>query len=49
MSTYGYVRVSTSRQADEGESLALQQRQIEGYCMMNGPVLDHVYVEGGVS
>jgi putative DNA-invertase from lambdoid prophage Rac len=49
MSTYGYVRVSTSRQADEGESLALQQRQIEGYCMMNGLVLDHVYVEGGVS
>jgi putative DNA-invertase from lambdoid prophage Rac len=49
MATYGYVRVSTSRQADEGESLALQERQITGYCLMNGMVLDHVYVEGGVS
>lgn len=49
MATYGYVRVSTSRQADEGESLALQERQIQGYCLMNGLTLDHVYIEGGVS
>jgi putative DNA-invertase from lambdoid prophage Rac len=49
MSTYGYVRVSTSRQADEGESLALQQRQIEGYCMMNGLTLDQVFIERGIS
>jgi putative DNA-invertase from lambdoid prophage Rac len=49
MATYGYVRVSTSRQADEGESLALQQRQIEGYCLMNSLTLDRVYIERGIS
>ena len=36
MATYGYVRVSTQRQADEGESLAVQQRQIIGYAQMIG-------------
>ena len=34
MSVFGYVRVSTQQQADEGESLAVQQRQIEGYCQI---------------
>jgi DNA invertase Pin-like site-specific DNA recombinase len=36
MAVYGYIRVSTDRQADEGESLGTQQRQIEGYAMMIG-------------
>ena len=49
MSVYGYVRVSTDRQADEGESLGAQQRVIEGYAMMQGLHLDHVFVERGVS
>lgn len=49
MAVYGYVRVSTGRQADEGESLPAQQRQIEGYAMMIGLKLDKVYVERGVS
>jgi putative DNA-invertase from lambdoid prophage Rac len=49
MAVYGYIRVSTDRQADEGESLGTQQRQIEGYAMMIGATLDHVYVERGVS
>src|SRR6266478_1205973 len=49
MAVYGYIRVSTDRQADEGESLGTQQRQIEGYAMMIGVTLDHVYVERGVS
>jgi hypothetical protein len=31
MAVYGYVRVSTDRQADDGESLGTQQRIIEGY------------------
>jgi len=30
MSVHGYVRVSTDRQADDGESLGTQQRIIEG-------------------
>jgi putative DNA-invertase from lambdoid prophage Rac len=49
MATYGYVRVSTDRQADEGESLGTQQRTIEGYAMMHGLTLDGIFVERGVS
>src|SRR5690242_1424538 len=49
VAVYGYVRVSTDRQADEGESLGAQQRVIEGYAMMNGLALDEMFVERGVS
>ena len=49
MAVYGYVRVSTDRQADEGESLGTQQRVVEGYAMMNGLTLDSIFVERGVS
>jgi putative DNA-invertase from lambdoid prophage Rac len=49
MGVYGYVRVSTDRQADDGESLGTQQRIIEGYAMMNGLTLDGIFVERGVS
>ena len=46
---YGYGRVSTVQQADEGESLDVQQRQIAGYAQMHGLVVDKVFVERGVS
>ena len=36
MATYGYTRVSTDKQANEGESLTAQKRTIEGYAMMLG-------------
>jgi putative DNA-invertase from lambdoid prophage Rac len=49
MSVYGYVRVSTQQQADAGESLAVQQRQIQGYCHMHGLQLEGVFVERGIS
>lgn len=49
MAVYGYARVSTSRQADEGESLAVQERQIMGHVMMLGLTVDRVFVERGVS
>jgi len=49
MAVYGYTRVSTDRQADEGESLGAQRRVIEGYAMMQGLALDQVFVERGVS
>jgi DNA invertase Pin-like site-specific DNA recombinase len=49
VAVYGYVRVSTDRQADEGESLGTQQRVIDGYAMMNGLTLDSIFVERGVS
>src|SRR3954447_6061899 len=49
MAVYGYVRVSTEKQAEEGESLGAQRRTIEGYAMMQGLTLDQVFVERGVS
>ena len=49
MATYGYARVSTQRQADEGESLAVQQRQIGGYATMIGVDAPEFFVEEGVS
>jgi putative DNA-invertase from lambdoid prophage Rac len=49
MATYGYCRVSTMRQANEGESLDVQRRQIEGYVHMHGMSLDDLVVEEGVS
>jgi DNA invertase Pin-like site-specific DNA recombinase len=49
MSTYGYARVSTARQAEEGESLGAQERTLAGYAMMHGLVIDRMFVERGVS
>src|SRR3982075_2502191 len=49
MAVYGYTRVSTDRQADEGESLGTQERVIEGYAMMLGVKVDKMFVERGVS
>jgi DNA invertase Pin-like site-specific DNA recombinase len=49
MSVYAYARVSTDRQADEGESLGAQQRQIAGYAQMIDLAIDHTFVERGVS
>jgi len=49
MGIYGYCRVSTMAQADEGESLDVQQRQLEGWAHMKGVTLDRVFVERGIS
>jgi DNA invertase Pin-like site-specific DNA recombinase len=49
MTTYGYARVSTVRQADEGESLEVQERTIAGYALMHGMKVYRVFVERGVS
>ena len=49
MAIYGYCRVSTLKQANEGESLDVQRRQIEGYALMHGLTIAEVLVEEGVS
>ena len=49
MAVYGYARVSTARQATDGESLDVQRRMIEGYAHMHGLTLDEIVVEEGVS
>jgi DNA invertase Pin-like site-specific DNA recombinase len=46
---FGYCRVSTVQQADEGESLEVQQRTIAGYATMHGLQVEQVFVEPGVS
>jgi putative DNA-invertase from lambdoid prophage Rac len=46
---YGYARGSTTMQADEGESLDVQQRTIAGYAQMHGLPVERVFVERGVS
>jgi putative DNA-invertase from lambdoid prophage Rac len=43
-----YCRVSTARQASEGESLDVQRRQIEGYAYMHGLTLRGMTIEEGV-
>lgn len=49
MAVYGYARVSTTRQADEGESLTVQRRMVEGHAMIHGLVIDRFFVEEGIS
>jgi putative DNA-invertase from lambdoid prophage Rac len=49
MRVFGYIRVSTGRQANEGESLDVQARQIDGYAQMNGWQIADTFREGGVS
>jgi putative DNA-invertase from lambdoid prophage Rac len=49
MAVYGYARVSTARQAGEGESLEVQQRTMAGYAMMHGLAIGRMFVERGVS
>ena len=49
MAIYAYCRVSTQKQADEGESLGVQQRQIKGYCDMHNLGAPSYFIEEGVS
>jgi DNA invertase Pin-like site-specific DNA recombinase len=46
---FGYVRVSTDQQAEDGQSLDVQQRQLEGWAMQRGATLEGVHVEAGIS
>lgn len=47
--TFAYTRVSTSDQVENGQSLEVQQRQIEGWAQMMGRKVDQVVVEPGIS
>lgn len=49
MAVYGYTRVSTDRQASEGESLDVQERTIAGYALMFAYDVDRIFRERGVS
>lgn len=45
----GYIRVSTTQQAEEGVSLEAQQARIAAYCLANDLDLVDVYVDAGIS
>ena len=49
MRVFGYSRVSTSDQANEGVSLEVQRQQVAGYAMMKGWTVDTMFIEEGVS
>lgn len=51
MAVYGYVRVSTVQQANEGESLETQKRQVISYAESRGLILEceNGFIEKGVS
>lgn len=49
MKAYGYCRVSTVRQADEGTSLEVQEDKIRLWCKLHGHDLQQIFVERGVS
>jgi DNA invertase Pin-like site-specific DNA recombinase len=49
MVAYGYCRVSTYHQVTDGDSLNVQQRQIEGYAKMHALDLRNIFVEEGVT
>lgn len=51
MKVYGYIRVSTLQQANEGESLETQLRQIQSYSVLKGYEipLENFITEKGVS
>jgi DNA invertase Pin-like site-specific DNA recombinase len=46
---FAYARVSTAEQASNGDSLATQRQQVEGYAMMKGWQISEFFVDGGVS
>lgn len=45
----GYIRVSTTEQADSGLSLEAQRTRIEAYCAANGWELLSIFADAGVS
>jgi putative DNA-invertase from lambdoid prophage Rac len=51
MTIFGYTRVSTAEQANNGDSLETQQKIIIGYVQSRGEEIDpsNIYVEAGVS
>jgi DNA invertase Pin-like site-specific DNA recombinase len=45
----GYVRVSTERQASEGQSIEAQEERIRAYAKASGLTVDRIYKDNGAS
>lgn len=48
-SAFGYIRVSTQGQADEGISLEAQQAKIAAWCLVNDHELAGCFIDAGIS
>ena len=48
-SVVGYVRVSTTGQAQDGVSLDMQESKIRAYCTLNDLVLEEIICDAGLS
>jgi site-specific DNA recombinase len=46
---FGYARVSTQRQSEEGISLDSQRARIEAYCLAHGLELAGIWIDAGIS
>lgn len=46
---FGYCRVSSSQQVEDGVSLDAQRAKIEAYCVVNGLELAGLFVDAGIS
>lgn len=44
-----YIRVSTTRQAEEGFSLAAQQKVLVDYCKQHKYIIHQIYADEGIS
>ena len=44
-----YIRVSTQRQVEKGDSVELQQKTAHKWAKFNGYLISKVYIEGGSS
>lgn len=49
MNAIAYCRVSTLDQANEGVSLEMQQKALEGYCQIHGHKVKKVIIDAGIS
>ena len=49
MQAYGYIRVSTDRQAEEGVSLEAQEAKINAWCLANDAEAAGMFVDAGLS
>ena len=49
MKAIGYIRVSTTRQAEEGVSIEAQEAKIRAYCELKGLELGEMIIDAGIS
>ena len=46
---FGYCRVSSSQQVEDGVSLEAQQAKVQAWCVVNGLELSGIFIDAGIS